>query len=942
MSGFDLLTAVQPSGGWFSVVGIKDGSVKQHMVETREEVSIVVDQLVAAERNVFFGVAKFKSDVGRTKDNVQSIKAFWLDIDCGEEKAAANERTGRPSGYANQEEAIKALRAFCTLVGLPKPIIVNSGRGLHCYWPLEEEITREQWEPVGERLRELCVRHEFHVDPAVFEVARILRVPGTYNFKDNPPPQVTVLSEASPTSFAKFREILGVEETEPKPARRPLSALALAMRGNEVSRFSKIMQLGEAGCQQLNDCYQNQEDLPEPRWFDALSIAQFCEDRDTAIHKLSDKHPGYDFDNTQEKARHSKGPHTCDQFERNNPGGCDGCPHIGKFKSPIVLGRIILKARANERVEVENGNGETETLTIPEYPDPFFRAASGGVWRRKETDEDEDFMVLEYTFYVVKRMRDPNIGEAVVFKLHMPCDGIKEFSVASSVLADKTNFRSELAKHGILIGNKRFDVLTEYIYAWNRKLQFDKKAENMRMQFGWADDDSKFIVGDKEFTTDGPLHSPPSAVTQQLAGFTQTEGTLEKWKEVFALYGRPGLEPHAFAALTAFGSPLLKFLGQRGALINLVNSRSGQGKTTVLHMCNSVWGKPDSLCLVKEDTVNAKVARVGIMNNLPPTFDEMTNTRPEDLSALIYSISQGRGKDRMKQSSNELRHNSTTWQCIALCSSNSSFYEKLAALKASPDGEMMRLLEYKIDHTTAIDAAVAKDMFDHQLMENYGHAGHLYAQWLVNNAEEAKTTALAIQAKIDKELKLTQRERFWSAVMAANFTGGLIAKQYLGLIDWDMKKLYDWATNMIKEMRKDVLPPATNFVGILGDFLNRHIQNTLVVNDTVDARTKMPMLPTSEPKGELIIRQEPDTRRMFIAVKAFKKDCVEYQVNYRETLRWLEAEGVVLDTVVKRMSKGMKVSTPGVYAFVLDMDHPEFAGMHLPPAEEAASEAGGS
>lgn len=84
MENFDLMSAVQPSDGWFAIVGIKDNVVKQTLVETREEADRVAAQYVAQECNVFFGVAKFKTDAGRTKDNVLSLRALWLDIDCGE------------------------------------------------------------------------------------------------------------------------------------------------------------------------------------------------------------------------------------------------------------------------------------------------------------------------------------------------------------------------------------------------------------------------------------------------------------------------------------------------------------------------------------------------------------------------------------------------------------------------------------------------------------------------------------------------------------------------------------------------------------------------------------------------------------------------------------------------------------------------------------------
>ena len=51
---------------------------------------------------------------------------------------------------------------------------------------------------------------------------------------------------------------------------------------------------------------------------------------------------------------------------------------------------------------------------------------------------------------------------------------------------------------------------------------------------------------------------------QGLAPHFVPKGTLEKWKEVFNMYDRPGLEVQAFAALSGFGSPLLALTGQKG------------------------------------------------------------------------------------------------------------------------------------------------------------------------------------------------------------------------------------------------------------------------------------------------------------------------------------------------------------------------------------------
>lgn len=927
MTNFDLLNAVQPAGGWFAVVGIKGAGAniqrKQRLVETREELDDVAAQLVQHGWNVFYGVAKYKDDSSRKKTNVRALKAFWLDIDCGEAKAEPNPKTGRPDGYIDQAAGLTALRKFCTRIGLPKPTLVNSGRGIHVYWPLTEEVTPEQWEPVAERLRDLCQTHDLYVDPVVFETARILRVPGTYNFKDDPATLVSVMAVGQPVEYADLVQLLGVKPRAALPAKRELTALGKMMQDTVSKAFAKIMRRSAKGdgCPQLLDCYQNRDSLTEARWFDALSIAKFCSDADTAIHKLSEGHPDYDPAKTVQKISHIQGPHNCATFDRNNPGLCASCPHFGKIKNPIQLGMEVKAASEDDYADtevVDEKTGGIKSLNIPPYPKPFYWGERGGIWKKLADPEADPVFVYEDHLYVVKRMLDPVEGNVIIMRHHTPLDGVREFTISNKHITDRNELRKALSANDVMVPTKQYEIIFDYIITANRELRVKERAERMRTQFGWADNDSKFIIGDKEITADGVFYSPPSSVTEHLAGYLGASGDYAKWQEVFNLYGKPGLEAHAFATLTAFGAPLLRFTGQSGAAINVIHPNSGTGKTTILHMCNSVWGHPRDLCSTQKDTDNARILKLGIMNNLPYCVDEITNMTGIAFSDLIYAMSNGKGKDRMEANGNKLRQNTTKWQTISLMSSNAAFYEKLTGPKATPDGEMMRMIEYKIDYTNVLDVSHAKKMFDQQLMDNYGHAGAIYADWLIRNREEAEATVKSIQAKIDRELKLTQRERFWSAVVAANITGGLIATKYLKIMDWNMQRIYEWATKMILSLRDDVKPPATDVASIIGDYLNRHINNVLVVKDAVDMRTNMTMLPTMEPKGELLVRYEPDTKKMFIAAKPFKQDCVQFQVNYKETLEILKKNGVFVGTGVKRLSKGMKVVTPGVYCLIFD------------------------
>ena len=320
--------------------------------------------------------------------------------------------------------------------------------------------------------------------------------------------------------------------------------------------------------------------------------------------------------------------------------------------------------------------------------------------------------------------------------------------------------------------------ITTYIILAIKELQTQGKKQLMYDQFGWHENYSKFVVGDREINKDGVYHTPPSSTTQGLVPHFQSKGTLEKWKEVFSLYDRPGLEVQAFAALSGFGAPLLALTGQKGAVINLMHSLSGQGKTTVLRVINSVCGHPEMLLGAPDDTVAARIQKMGVLNNIANTMDELTNKDGDYISAFLYASSQGKGRDRMQQHKNANRINTTTWRTISVSTSNAAFRQKIQEVKNTPDGELMRLIELAVPAADAsiIDAQEGKEMFDQQLLENYGTVIEPFIMNVINNFTEVKNTLKSVAARFDKELDMTQRERNWSAVASANITAGLFAR----------------------------------------------------------------------------------------------------------------------------------------------------------------------
>ena len=943
----DLLTLVQPAEGWFAITGIKgtgkSADVRQELVATREEADALIEQYVRAGRNVFFGVAKYRTGDNRKKENVLGLKAFWLDVDCGPSKAEPNPKTGRPDGYVDQKAGLRALMSFCKTVGLPPPTLVSSGGGIHAYWPLEREVSRSDWEAVAERFKDVCRAQNFYVDNAVFEVARILRVPGTFNFKEEEPRPVEFLHVGDVTTIEEMRSILGVKK---QPSifddNFEMTPRQKAMMSGVGYNFKRIMTRTAKGdgCNQLLYAYTNRASISYYEWFYALSVAAMCEDADTAVHMMSNGHPDYDPETVDKKVATIRKATSCAKFRSVDPSLCDGCPHFDKIVGPKELGKVV-KESSEDFLKVEVEPGVVEHIDIPKFPFPFYRGEDGGVWRKgakmENGEEAEPIMVYANDFYIVKRMYDPNDGDSAFMRVHLPQDGIREFSVPMSKVTQKDELRKLLSANGVYSYGKKFEILMDYVFKSAEQLQDKQKAEIMRQQFGWVDGNSRFVLGDQEITVEGNIYSPPSKATSKLAKFIGPKGTLDNWKEVWSLFGQEGMEAQAFAALSAFGSPLLKFFNQTGAIINLFNPRSGTGKTTILNMVNSVYGHPKELRLKEMDTMNGRLQWVGVLNNLPPTMDELTNASPQEYSDLLYILANGKGKERMMAGSNELRENNTTWQSITVSTSNASFAEKLSVLKNNPEGELMRLIEYPIGLVDAINTAHAKHLFDQVLFSNYGHAGPIYIRHLLNHLEYAEAQCLAMQAKIDRELDLLPKERFWSATVASNLQGGLFAKQ-CELIDWDMARIYNWSCGLIERLRVETEAPLDGPEQVIGDYLYRHMQNILVVNDEVDRRTNLPSAPVREPKGELLIRIEPDTKLMFVIAKQFKEYCVKFQINYGQTLDRLEKQGRLVKRGGKRLSKGMSVSGDNIHCLWFKLDE-DFVDVESYTKEEPADDA---
>jgi len=117
-----------------------------------------------------------KEKIGRTQDCATWFKALALDLDIGPDKP-----------YQTQKEGWTAMVAALKAIGMPKPMVVSSGNGIHCYWPLIASIGKDHWVKASTALRIALGENGVEIDTTkIHDPSMVLRPVGTHHKKQQP------------------------------------------------------------------------------------------------------------------------------------------------------------------------------------------------------------------------------------------------------------------------------------------------------------------------------------------------------------------------------------------------------------------------------------------------------------------------------------------------------------------------------------------------------------------------------------------------------------------------------------------------------------------------------------------------------------------------------------------------------------------------------------
>ncbi|PFH12908.1 DUF927 domain-containing protein [Burkholderia sp. JKS000303] len=843
----------------------------------------------------------------RTQSNAQSVKSFFLDLDVD----AAD-----PLKFASKEQAIAELRTFVLQIGLPQPMIIDSGGGIHAYWPLAREVPTADWRPVADQFKNICVHEKFRVDRSVpADQARVLRAFGSFNVRRGA--AVKMLADAPAIAFEDFARCVsqyGAQHSISAPARAPLAGSAASGvwddadnlgATNDPLHFDRIV----FHCAQLQaQVAARGRDVGEQLWRAALGIVKFCEPAEPAWRAVSDGHPEFSVQATLHKLDNWRaGPTACTHFHQHNPSQCEACPHWQKITSPAQLGRIVVEAPAPVVTVVPAAGVAPVQIKLPNPPKGYTRSPSGAVVFETENQDGTPVFVevSPYDLYPLSIGRqnglDNEVDEASRWRAHLPLEPGKpatacDFSVPSGLFADSRALAKLLFSQGIILVDDQPKLTQRYMGAYLQKLASEQGRERIYERLGWHDDRDAFVLGTRAVHADGTVtqHNVSANVEQVTKGGMTQSGTLDGWKRAMQFYARPGYEAHRFFIYCALGAPLLHMSGHKGIMISAVGE-SGRGKTTCLKACSSIWGTPDALVMngnANGSTVNGLRRQLGITHSLPFLWDDITERNPKEVGEFLLEVPQGTGKQRLKQDGtlSKIRDH---WETIVLASSNVDEISRQTAEGKDSDAHLKRHLgiEFTLPDTSA-QAKTDADNFLRALAEHHGHVGAALMSYVCKHYAVVMVEYTAFLKKVDRDLAApdASAERFWAAAVAAACLGAAIAER-LGLLPFSPRADYQWMTAQITAQRAAVKSARLTPVEHLVEFLNANLRGTIAVSSPHASNLANVVV---TPYDKLIIHRDLDAKVIYVAARAADEYFAVRNLSARTLKSKLKAAGIVL------------------------------------------------
>ena len=781
----------------------------------------------------------------RGADNAVEMACLWADIDLRSAK-----HPNLP--YTTRSEAVAALRLFCDSIKLPYPtLLMDSGAGsLHVYWRVDTIMPAAQWHVLASKLA-TAMRLNGLIAEKTADGNCSLRVPGSLNFKYNPPREVKMSKPGAPIPLATVEAALapfGLRAVPNDPALQVNDDASAGIGGE--ARPVNLVAIGKAGCGVFDEAIRSGgKGHSNQLWNNLVYSATFSDDGEEDAHVMSNGYAEYDEEETQalyeakveaRKRNPRLGWPTCESFSRESPL-CKTCQWWGKIKHPFELAKLRpAEASPEESNDLPNSYGRHGVTGY----------IVGPVGSKKDGFTDQ--VIMPYQLRDARIAWDDDIEEEVLsFEAHV-IDRWRFVRVPTSVVNSQNGLMDAIGKAGITCDPDFVKPVRKFFVTWVQKIMARKDRSRVHA-LGWNEDEG-FSYNAKLY---GAAGARAAFYGKGVPKGYQPKGDLGPWKRAAKFVTdqhRPAL--NAILA-SAFAGPLVKLSLDQGAIFSVWGSETGQGKSTTLKIAQAVWGDPAIGINGLDDTPNSILRKASDLRHLPMYWDELkTKDQYQKMVTLAFQLGQGKGKSRLGRNSDPLEVKSFSNMLTAV--SNASLFNIVVNNTVGTEAGAMRIFEVNVAPvpSTAREDMVAVWELDRGVKQNYGAAGEVYAAYIGEHEKEIERRLTQVATFIGKTFKASSDERFWLATMSALIVGAELASN-LDLCKIDVRRMADFLVGSMTQLRRriqtHVTVMRTQEDGRL--FLSKLLQDTvgknLLVTDKVWDSPSKPHVQLMNPEMRL-------------------------------------------------------------------------------------------
>ncbi|CAC6717468.1 cassette chromosome replicative helicase [Staphylococcus aureus] len=361
---------------------------------------------------------------------------------------------------------------------------------------------------------------------------------------------------------------------------------------------------------------------------------------------------------------------------------------------------------------------------------PYFLNSNGfyEVIPPKSNNDVEKIIQLSSPIIIENKFLDPSTG---VEKLIITDGKNIERIEASDIL---TSFKLPgLIKYGFNINERYIKSLSYALQSMRQSLPLSKLYTGVGVL--QSDDEGMVISLDKPYFSKEIEQSQANEIICETHYDLQPKGTFKGWWEMYLkqVKGNLLLELAVIFGISALVTSFLrhKHATEFAGIIFSFTGQSSTGKSTAASLAVSVAGNPtkgnETLFRSWNATRNALEGYLSNNYGIPIVFDELSSATFRDTTGLLYSITEGQGRQRSNVHG-EVK-TPKNWGTSVISTSEYSIFND----SAQNDGLRVRTIEINERFTKD---ATNSDNIKKTVALNYGHVLPLVAKYLINREDE--------------------------------------------------------------------------------------------------------------------------------------------------------------------------------------------------------------